>query len=116
MRDKLKKILIGMVICFSIACIFNSQNAWSMPLPTVQFGLDDSDEPEKLATSLQIMFLLTILTLAPSFLVMMTSFSRVIIVLSFFFISHDIKVRKNILTYVIFFRYETIAVILIVAV
>ena len=83
MNEKLKKILIAFVICFSITGIFISQTAWSMPVPTVQFGLGDSDEPEKIATSLQIMFLLTILTLAPSFLVMMTSFSRFIIVLSF---------------------------------
>tara|TARA_B100000686_G_C16800320_1_gene985485 strand:- start:1005 stop:1769 length:765 start_codon:yes stop_codon:yes gene_type:complete len=83
MSHKVKKILIAVAICLSILFIFVSQNVWSMPLPTVQFGMEDSDEPEKIATSLKIMFLLTILTLAPSFLIMMTSFSRVIIVLSF---------------------------------
>tara|TARA_B100000686_G_C16740145_1_gene946086 strand:- start:795 stop:1559 length:765 start_codon:yes stop_codon:yes gene_type:complete len=83
MSHQLKKILIFLTVGISLMIIFESQNVWSMPLPTVQFGMDDSEEPENIATSLQIMFLLTVLTLAPSFLVMMTSFSRVIIVLSF---------------------------------
>ena len=83
MKELFKKILLIVTISFSLICFFDLQNGWSMTLPTVQFGLNDSDEPEKIATSLQVMFLLTILTLAPSFLVMMTSFSRVIIVLSF---------------------------------
>ncbi|CCQ93025.1 component of the flagellar export machinery [[Clostridium] ultunense Esp] len=40
-------------------------------------------EPENYVSSLQILFLLTVLTLAPSILIMMTSFTRLIIVLSF---------------------------------
>jgi len=41
------------------------------------------DEPGKVSSALQILFLLTILTLAPSILIMTTSFARIIIVLSF---------------------------------
>ena len=39
--------------------------------------------PQDYVFSLQILFLLTMLTLAPSILIMMTSFTRLIIVLSF---------------------------------
>ncbi|ABY92963.1 flagellar type III secretion system pore protein FliP [Thermoanaerobacter brockii subsp. lactiethylicus] len=39
--------------------------------------------PSNMATSLQIVLLLTVLTLAPSILIMMTSFTRIVIVLSF---------------------------------
>lgn len=42
-----------------------------------------SNEPQDYVFSLQILFLLTVLTLAPSILIMMTSFTRLIIVLSF---------------------------------
>lgn len=42
-----------------------------------------NNEPESVATTLQIILLLTVLTLAPSILVLMTSFTRVIIILSF---------------------------------
>jgi flagellar biosynthetic protein FliP len=57
--------------------------AWAIPIPTIQIGIDNADEPEKVSSALQILALLTVLTLAPSILVMMTSFSRIIIVLSF---------------------------------
>lgn len=41
------------------------------------------DQPQDYVSSLQILLVLTILTLAPSILIMMTSFTRIIIVLSF---------------------------------
>lgn len=46
-------------------------------------ALKDSENPQGYVASLQILILLTILTLAPSILIMMTSFTRIIIVLSF---------------------------------
>lgn len=42
-----------------------------------------SDEPQNLAATIQLLLLLTVLTLAPSILVLMTCFTRIIIVLSF---------------------------------
>lgn len=42
-----------------------------------------NNDPEGVATTLQLIILLTVLTLAPSFLILMTCFTRVIIVLSF---------------------------------
>ncbi len=57
--------------------------ASAIPVPTIQFGVEDAGEPDTLSTALQIMLLLTILTLAPSILILMTSFSRFVIVLSF---------------------------------
>ena len=55
------------------------------PLPIPKIGLDIStaDNPQEVAISLQILFLLTILSLAPSLLIMLTSFTRIIIVFSF---------------------------------
>jgi len=49
------------------------------PLMTVQFG--SVDKP--LSVGIQILILLTILSLAPAILIMMTSFTRIIVVLSF---------------------------------
>ncbi|WNF35448.1 flagellar type III secretion system pore protein FliP [Bacillaceae bacterium IKA-2] len=42
-----------------------------------------SDDPQNLVSTLQLLLLLTVLTLAPSILILMTCFTRVIIVLSF---------------------------------
>src|SRR4051812_23780768 len=47
----------------------------------VQF-FSDSD-PSNLSTSIKLMLLLTVLSLAPSILILMTSFARIVIVLSF---------------------------------
>lgn len=51
--------------------------------PRFSFGVDAADTPDQVAVSLQILFLLTVLSLAPSILVMMTSFTRIVVVLSF---------------------------------
>ncbi len=45
--------------------------------------IEDSKDPQDYVFSLQLLFVLTVLTLAPSILIMMTSFTRIIIVLSF---------------------------------
>lgn len=45
--------------------------------------VQDATTPQKISTTLEIVFLLTILTLAPAILVMVTSFTRIVIVLSF---------------------------------
>ena len=48
---------------------------------SIQFG--DNEEPDDLVLTLQILVVMTILTLAPSILVMMTCFTRIIIVFHF---------------------------------
>jgi flagellar biosynthesis protein FliP len=51
-------------------------------MPSVSFGLGTTESRKDVSTSLQILFLLTVLTLAPSILVLTTGFTRMIIVLS----------------------------------
>ncbi len=57
--------------------------SWAVPIPVVQLGVENASSPDKVSSALQILALLTILTLAPSILIMMTSFSRIVIVFSF---------------------------------
>jgi flagellar biosynthetic protein FliP len=53
-------------------------------LPSIAMNLGNGDaKPGELVNVLKIVLLLTVLTLAPAILVMMTSFTRVVIVLSF---------------------------------
>jgi len=54
-----------------------------MPIPKVTFDIKEAANPKEVALSLQILFLLTILTLAPAIIMMMTAFTRVVIVLDF---------------------------------
>lgn len=52
-------------------------------IPGINVGVQTSSNPADVATSLQILLLLTVLTLAPAILIMMTCFTRIIVVLSF---------------------------------
>lgn len=52
-------------------------------IPTVNLTLTTPDTPQQLVTSLNVLIVLTLLTLAPSLLFMMTSFLRLVIVFSF---------------------------------
>jgi flagellar biosynthetic protein FliP len=51
-------------------------------LPTIP-GIERSDDPDKVVTTLQVLMMLTVLALAPSILVLTTAFTRIVIVLSF---------------------------------
>ena len=52
-------------------------------LPKLSVSIDAAKGPQDVSASLQILLLLTILSLAPALLIMVTSFTRIIIVLSF---------------------------------
>ena len=55
----------------------------SFSLPSLRLGIASADSPADVALSLQILGLLTVLSLAPAILLMITSFTRIVIVLGF---------------------------------
>src|SRR5690554_7231479 len=55
----------------------------TIPFPSLELGLGIADGPGDVAITLQILLLLTILSLAPAIIILMTSFTRTVIVLSF---------------------------------
>lgn len=60
-----------------------SPSAPSLSVPNINFGIGQAKSPTEVVLSLQILLLLTLLTLAPAMMVLLTSFTRIIIVLSF---------------------------------
>ncbi|MCL2355862.1 MAG: flagellar type III secretion system pore protein FliP [Defluviitaleaceae bacterium] len=52
-------------------------------LPEITFSVGATDDPEAVVATLQVLFLVSIIALAPSLLILLTSFLRIIIVLSF---------------------------------
>lgn len=64
---------------------FCGMSAWgqSLTLPQVNLGFKSTDNPQDLVNGIKVILLLTVLTLAPAILIMMTSFTRIIVVLSF---------------------------------
>lgn len=55
---------------------------YTLVLPTIKIGLEPIQRPEQFSTTLQILLLLTILSVAPALLLMLTSFVRLTVVFS----------------------------------
>lgn len=74
--------VVGLVLYFAVV---PSALAETIALPNVnlQIGGQNTDSPQGVSSALQLVMLLTVLSLAPSFLIMVTSFTRIVVVLSF---------------------------------
>ena len=57
--------------------------ALAQGLPTITLGIGEASNPGEVSTALQIIVMLTILSVAPAILLMTTGFTRIVIVLSF---------------------------------
>jgi flagellar biosynthesis protein FliP len=55
----------------------------TIPIPHINIGITPATKPSDVALSLQILLLLTVLSIAPTLLVLTTSFTRIVVVLSF---------------------------------
>lgn len=60
-----------------------AQSADTLPLPGIEIQLTEPGSRVESYSSLQVMFLLTMIVLAPTMLMMLTSFTRIIVVLGF---------------------------------
>ena len=69
-------LFVGLLLAYT-------PDSFAQGLPRISVGVDQSSSPQDAAVTLEIIFLLTILTLAPAILIMMTSFTRIVVVLSF---------------------------------
>jgi flagellar biosynthesis protein FliP len=72
-----------LILCMLAGVLVGEVALAQVTLPSVNLGFKTVDDPKELVTSLKILLMLTILTLAPAILILMTSFTRIIIVLSF---------------------------------
>ncbi len=82
----MKKLFLTFIIASSLFLStenINAQNSKGVPLPNIGINVGTSDNPEDLAVTLQLLLLLTILSLAPSIFIMTTSYLRIIIVFHF---------------------------------
>lgn len=71
-----------LTVCFLFIVVLPVAAQQLPPLPTLTLGVGQADTPRQVSILLQILFLLTVLSLAPAILVMMTSFTRLAIVFS----------------------------------
>ena len=73
-------LLLSLLPCFFL---FSISDANAIGLPTITFGVEDANTPGQVSTALQVLFVLTILSVAPAILLMTTCFTRIVIVLGF---------------------------------
>ncbi len=84
MDPKHKKIIVMLGLFTALAILWASPGiAADFLLPALHIGIEKGDQPEDVSLLIQIVFLLTILTLAPAILILMTSFTRLTIVFAF---------------------------------
>ncbi|MCL6639501.1 MAG: flagellar type III secretion system pore protein FliP [Firmicutes bacterium] len=74
-------------LCISLFAFFFilPHVAWGqpLPLPNIDLKVGQGGSPQEVVDSVKLLVLLTLLSLIPAFLMMMTSFTRIIVVLSF---------------------------------
>lgn len=84
-QKKLKKRTLLLILTV-ILVVLSAAAVYAEPGITVNkdgIKIGTSNNPAETASTVQVLLLLTILTLAPSILIMMTSFTRIIVILSF---------------------------------
>lgn len=83
-------LLFVSLLVLGIVCIGLKVNAapesatpTTIPIPKVNVSVDGNGSPKEYVDNIKLLILLTILTLLPSIIIMMTSFVRIIVVFSF---------------------------------
>lgn len=77
------RVLLLGVVPLLLVVMAGIAHAEPMSLPSLNIGVGTATKPGDLTTTIQIFLLLTILSLAPGLLIMTTSFTRIVVVLSF---------------------------------
>jgi flagellar biosynthetic protein FliP len=79
---KIKKTIIAVSVL--MMCLFAFSTAFAeVTIPKVGINITNASSPKDVSATIQVLLLISILTLAPAILMLMTSFTRIIIVLSF---------------------------------
>ncbi len=71
------------LLAITAAVLLIPASTFAVGVPTISFAVADAETPEQVSTGLQVLFLLTILSIAPAILLMTTCFTRIVIVLGF---------------------------------
>ena len=75
-------LILGLSLIILMFCGLPVQ-AEPLPIPDIDLNIRQTDNPEEVVDTIRLLVVLTILSLAPAIVVLMTSFTRIIIVFSF---------------------------------
>lgn len=85
MKDK-RKYVIGVLLAIGIVLFFSTKVSAApadIQIPSVNISVDGGETPKSYVNNINLFILLTILTLLPSIIIMVTSFTRIVVVFSF---------------------------------
>lgn len=78
------KIVCSLILLMMLGVIFSASAFAADPIPEIHLTIgNDTGQPDGGTSTISIILMLTVLSLAPSILVLMTSFTRIMIVLGF---------------------------------
>jgi flagellar biosynthetic protein FliP len=76
-----RRIVWGLLIITTLLAA--EAMAQAVTLPNISLGFKSTDNPNEVVSAVKIILMLTVLTLAPAILILMTSFTRLIVVFAF---------------------------------
>lgn len=87
-RNRKKLLRVGALLLLAGVCLAAAPQRATyaqerIPIPRISVTVDEAQEPRDVALALEILVLLTVLTLAPGIIISVTSFTRIAIVFSF---------------------------------
>jgi len=77
-KIKKYKYIALLITIFSVIMI--STSAYAIPIPKIP-GLSEAKNPRDVSLTLELLFIFTVLSLAPGIIMMVTAFTRIVIVL-----------------------------------
>lgn len=83
MKKKLILLIFTLVFLFTIADSFAQQKTTPIPFPKINLDVGTAQNGKDVSVTLQILLLMTVLSLAPSLIIMTTAYLRIIIVFHF---------------------------------
>lgn len=81
-RFKIFIVITGLLLT-SVGAFAQSKSVGGVTLPTVNLGFTSTQKPDEVVNVIKIILMMTILTLAPAIIILMTSFTRIVIVFAF---------------------------------
>lgn len=81
-RRSSKYTALGIILILGVLVLGQLAMA-DTAIPKLQVNLSQSDDPNSVVPAIKIVSILTVLSVAPAILLMMTSFTRILVVLSF---------------------------------
>jgi flagellar biosynthetic protein FliP len=84
MHKKAAYIILGIpLLVFVFLFFYKIGPVMAATIPGIDLKISNTDNPQQVVDSLKLLTILTVLSIAPAILIMMTSFTRITIVLSF---------------------------------